>query len=146
MPTAYDDLEHLLTHSEPQLRRMFDNMPPFLRTLVMSLPSKMTGSIGPELFAAAAERPGAKLADVASGSGKEGDKKKKGKEGRGAPALKKLVSEKGAVATMLRSILNFLKLRFPAFVSGTNVLMSLAVFRESSPSPPPSVCPSQTPH
>jgi len=29
---------------------------------------------------------------------------------------------------MLRSILNFLKLRFPAVITGTNVLMSLAVF------------------
>jgi len=29
---------------------------------------------------------------------------------------------------MLRSIVNFLKLRFPAVLTGTNVLMSLAVF------------------
>jgi len=43
------------------------------------------------------------------------------------PNLKDLVTKPGAVATLLRSIMNFLKLRFPAF-AGMNVLWSLALF------------------
>ena len=126
VPTAYDDLETLLTRSEGQLNSMFSGMPPFLQTLVKSLPSKMTTSIAPELLAAAAEKPGVK-AQGTQESSKEGEKKKKKTR---IPSLKTMVSEQGAVATMLRSILNFLKLRFPAFITGTNVLMSLALFRE----------------
>ena len=42
-------------------------------------------------------------------------------------SLKNLVIKPGAVAGMLRTIINFLKLRFPAFM-GINVLWSLALF------------------
>jgi len=43
------------------------------------------------------------------------------------PSLKDLVGRPGAVTGMLRSIMNFLKTRFPAF-AGINVLWSLALF------------------
>lgn len=46
------------------------------------------------------------------------------------PNLKDLVTKPGAVAGLLRSIMNFLKLRFPAF-AGMNVLWSLALFGQS---------------
>jgi hypothetical protein len=122
VPTAYDDLEKLLTNRDKQLRGMFDNLPPFLQKLVKSLPAKMTGSLAPGLLAAASEKPGADgqmLGEPSSG---------KSKRSYRVPPLKKLVSEQGAVSGLLKSIFNFLKLRFPAAVTGTNVLLSLAVF------------------
>jgi hypothetical protein len=129
VPTAYDDLEKLLTHSEGQLTKMYEALPPFLQTLVKSLPAKMTASIAPELLAASSEKPqvhaaGLEVPESSKSGGKKRSKKSK------IPSLKTLISQQGAVATMLRTILNFLKLRFPAFVTGTNVLMSLALFRE----------------
>ena len=57
----------------------------------------------------------------------DGTEKKK----RRIPGLKSLVGEKSAVATMLRSCVNFLQTRFPFLASTTNVAMSLAVFSES---------------
>jgi len=124
VPTAYDDLEKLLTRSEGQLDKLFLAMPPFLQTLVKSLPAKMTSTLGPEFLAATSEKPGADAKYLNAESSKSTGKKKRSR----IPSLKSLVGEKGAVAGMLRSILNFLKLRFPAVLTGTNVLMSLAVF------------------
>ncbi|KAI4241135.1 MAG: hypothetical protein L6R42_011363 [Xanthoria sp. 1 TBL-2021] len=43
------------------------------------------------------------------------------------PSLKDLVTKPGAVAGLLKTIMNFLKLRFPAFL-GMNVLYSLGLF------------------
>jgi len=121
VPTAYDDLEKLLTGSETQLKKLFGALPPFLQALVKSLPAKMTGTLAPELLAASSEKPGFDAAGASTHTSKRSR----------IPSLKSLVASQGAVTTMLRSILNFLKLRFPAFVTGTNVLMSLAVFRKS---------------
>jgi hypothetical protein len=127
VPTAYDDLEKLLTGSEEQLQKMFGALPPFLQTMVKSLPAKMTAALGPELLAAQADKPGFDAKQYAKTSAKNYVKKQ-----AKIPSLKSLVSAQGAVATMLRSILNFLKLRFPLAVTGTNVLMSLAVFCKSN--------------
>jgi hypothetical protein len=124
VPTAYDDLEKLLTRQESQLTKMFGAMPPFLQTLVKSLPAKFTATLGPEFLAATSEKPGADAKMMNAAGSASGSKKKKSR----VPSLKSLVSQQGAVASMLRSILNFLKLRFPAFMTGTNILMSLAVF------------------
>ena len=132
-PTAYHDLETLLDERSKQLNTMWSELPPFVQTLVKSLPAKIGSSFGPELFAAAAEKPDTKMgvstSSAASGSSDikiPGEKRKTKKHSM--PSVKNLVTEKGAVAQMLRSILNFLRTRFPAFMSGTNVLMSLAVF------------------
>jgi hypothetical protein len=128
VPTAYDDMEKLFTDYEGQLKKMYGSLPPFLQNLVKSLPAKLTATLGPELLAASAEKPGfdAKQRTAASGS------KMKFKKPT-IPSLKSLVSAQGAVATMLRSILQFLKLRFPAVLTGTNVVMSLAVCSKSFP-------------
>lgn len=119
-PTAYDDLEKLFTDYDAQLKKMYGSLPPFLQNMVKSLPAKMTATLGPELMAASAEKPGFDAKAAGSGS------KPKLKMPK-VPSLKNLLSAEGAVAAMLRSILNFLKLRFPAVLTGTNVLMSLAV-------------------
>jgi hypothetical protein len=122
-PTAYGDLEKLFDSSEGQIKNMYDNMPPFLQNLVKSLPTKVMASLAPELLAASAEKPDE---DQYGLNEVKGYAKKKAKSK--VPSLKSLVSKQGAVTAMLRSILNFLKLRFPAFVTGTNVLLSLALF------------------
>ncbi|SLM38103.1 hypothetical protein LPUS_08229 [Lasallia pustulata] len=123
VPTAYDDLESLLTNSEQQLQRSYKHLPSFLQKLIEQLPSKMTQSIGPEMLAAAAEKQGLKSKYMTQGAGlaeKMGMRVK-------VPSLKDLVTKPGAIAGMLRAIMNFLKLRFPAFL-GMNVLWSLALF------------------
>jgi len=119
-PTAYKDLEKLFTDYDNQLKKMYSSLPPFLQNLVKSLPAKLTATLGPELMAASAAKPG--FDAKATGS-----KSKKSKV-PSIPTLKSLVTAQGAVATALRSIVSFLKLRFPALAVGTNVVLSLAVF------------------
>ncbi|KAI5237842.1 hypothetical protein E4T43_07828 [Aureobasidium subglaciale] len=138
VPTAYEDLETLLKNNEKHLEQMFKNMPPFVQTLVKSLPTKFATSMGPEIMAMAGDKPGNDLkkrmetASQASSSASAGaqtinlDVKKKQK--RKIPNIKDLAKQKGAVTSMLTNIVNFLKVRFPAFVTGTNVVMSLSVF------------------
>ena len=46
--------------------------------------------------------------------------------------LQELITKPGAIVTMLKAIMNALKLRWPAFI-GTNVIWSVAIFREFSP-------------
>jgi len=120
VPTAYDDLEKLLTRSDSQLSDLFEKLPPFLQNLVKSLPAKMTSTIAPGLLAAASEKPGADAQMMSNASGS--------KQRLKIPSLKKLIAQQGAVTGMLRTILNFLKLRFPTLLTGTNVLLSLALF------------------
>jgi hypothetical protein len=126
VPTAYNDLEKLFTDYDNQLKKMYGGLPPFLQNLVKSLPAKLTATLGPELMAASAEKPGFDAKQA-------GGMKSKMKRAiiPEVPSLKSLVSAQGAVATALRSIVNFLKFRFPALATGTNVIMSLAVFGKS---------------
>lgn len=91
VPTAYNDLESLLTNSENQLQRSYKTLPPFLQKLIEQLPSKMTQSIAPEMLAAAAEKQGlhSKYTDqAAQAAGKMGLKVK-------VPSLKDLVTKPG---------------------------------------------------
>ena len=123
VPTAYGDLESLLTNSEDQIQRGYEHLPSFLQKLIKQLPSKVTQSVGPEMLAATAEKHGlhSKYTDHAAHAAE-----KMGVKVR-VPSLKDLVTKPGAVAGMLKAIMNFLKLRFPAFL-GMNVLYSLALF------------------
>ncbi|KAJ5040524.1 uncharacterized protein L3040_006178 [Drepanopeziza brunnea f. sp. 'multigermtubi'] len=129
VPTAYDDLTHLLDDSQKTLAKGYDHLPGFLQKLVMTLPDKLTKNLGPEILAAAAE---AQVLNTATAGGAE---TAGGAAGIGAAAmkflkptsLKDLVTKPGAVVSMLKAILNALKLRWPAFM-GTNVLLSIALF------------------
>jgi|TARA_R110002003_G_scaffold44_7_gene3245 hypothetical protein len=125
-PTAYNDLEKLFTDYDAQLKKMYGGLPPFLQNMVKSLPAKLTATLGPELLAASAEKPGFDAKAAAGGS------KSKRSKIPSIPSLKSLVTAQGAVATALRSIVNFLKFRFPMLATGTNLIMSLAVFCKSS--------------
>jgi len=139
----------------PQLEKQFESMPPFVQTLVKSLPSKLGTTLGPELLAAASEKPGndmkARMSAASKSSGSAGNiniktadaggstsgqkaaesgevEGQQNKKKRKIPGLKGLVSEQGAVASILRNVVSFLRVRFPFLASATNVAMSLAVF------------------
>jgi len=144
-PTAYEDMDKLMKDAGPQLEKQFQAMPPFVQTLVKSLPSKLGTTLGPELLAAASEKPGndmkarmqAANKTSASASGGTGDASIKTaetggeeaqKKKRRIPGLKGLVSQQGTVASILRNVVTFLRVRFPFLASTTNVVMSLAVF------------------
>lgn len=138
-PTAYEDMERLMREAGPRLEQQFKAMPPFVQTLVKSLPAKIGGTLGPELLAVAGEKPGADLKArmEASSAGVDvsdkADAKKKQKKKRRIPGLKTLLSKEGAVASMLRNVVTFLQTRFPFLASTTSVAMSLAVFSEFHP-------------
>jgi len=146
-PTAYEDMERLMREAGPQLEKQFNSMPPFVQTLVKSLPAKLGTTLGPELMAAASEKPGADMkarmaaaskpaSDTSLGAGTtaEAGPQERQKKKRRVPGLKGLVSEQGAVASILRNVVNFLRVRFPFLASTTNVVMSLAVFSKSKAS------------
>ncbi|KAH8667506.1 hypothetical protein BGZ60DRAFT_377549 [Tricladium varicosporioides] len=124
VPTAYDDLVHLLDDSHQTLNKTFEKMPGWLQKLVTQLPDKLTKNIAPELLAVAAEAPGLGAEGVAAGgAGLAGA----AKSFFTPSTLKNLVTKPGAVASTLKAIMNALKLRWPAFM-GTNVLLSLGLF------------------
>lgn len=124
MPTAYHDLESLLTNGDGQLQKSFNHLPGFLQKLIEQLPDKVTEKFGPEFLAMAAEKAGKSAISLEEAT-KASEKAKK--MGLKIPSLKELVGKPAAIAGMLRSIVGFLQARFPALM-GMNVLMSLALF------------------
>ncbi|PMD25738.1 hypothetical protein NA56DRAFT_676886 [Hyaloscypha hepaticicola] len=122
VPTAYDDLVHLLDDSQGTLAKSYDHLPSFLQKLITQLPTKLTGSLAPELLAVATE---AQAFNTASTSG--GGFGAAAKSFLKPTSLKDLVTKPGAVVGLLKTIMNALKLRWPAFM-GTNVLLSLGLF------------------
>ena len=127
-PTAYEDLESLLTNGDRQLQKTFNHLPGFLQTLIEQLPSRLTSGFAPEIMAAAAERAERSGINMQN-AGKAATAAKK--MGYKVPSLKDLIGKPGAVAGIMRSIITFLRTRFPAFL-GMNVLWSLALFRKTS--------------
>jgi len=124
VPTAYDDLEKLLTNGDRQLQKTFNSLPGFLQKLIERLPETMTKGLAPEIMAAAAER-ASKSGMNMGNAGKAAATASK--FGFKTPSLKELVGKPAAITGMLRSILGYLRARFPAFM-GANVLWSLAMF------------------
>ena len=124
VPTAYDDLESLLKNGDRQLQKTFNHLPAFLQKLIEQLPHTMTKGFAPEMMAAAAERA------EKSGINKENAGKAAAvakKIGLKTPGLKDLIGNPGTIAGMMRSVITYLRARFPAFM-GMNVLWSLALF------------------
>lgn len=122
VPTAYRDLESLLTNGDKQIQKTYNSMPTFLQKLVEKLPETMTKGIAPEMMAAAAERASSYGINLEKSGKAAGSAAKFMK----TPSLQDLVTKPGAVTGLLRSIMQFLKTRFPAF-AGVNVLWSLAL-------------------
>ena len=120
VPTAVDDLIKLLEGKNDALNKGFEKLPGPMQKLVIQLPKKLTSTLAPEVLAAAAEAQGL--------SAKAGES-----DGEGGLArflmpknLADLVITPAIVKSMLKAIVNALKLRWPAFV-GTSVLWSTAV-------------------
>ena len=126
VPTAYDDLESLLTNGDRQLQKTFNSLPGFLQKLIERLPETMTKGLGPEMMAAAAERASRSGVNMETAGKAAGAASKMGLK---VPNLKDLTGKPAAMAGMLRSIITYLRARFPAFL-GMNVLWSLAMFGE----------------
>jgi hypothetical protein len=118
-PTAVDDLISLLDGRNDALKRGFEKLPSSMQKLVTQLPKKLTSSLGPEVLAAAAEAQGLKKETDADAGGLARFLMPKN--------LGDLVLTPAIVKSMLKAIVNALKVRWPAFV-GTNVLWSAAVF------------------
>ncbi|KAI1079536.1 hypothetical protein F5B20DRAFT_543908 [Whalleya microplaca] len=125
VPTAYGDLVNLIDDRDGILARNYEKLPKSLKKLVAQLPDKLTSTLAPEILAAAAEAQGLSTAAAAEG-GKEG-LKGAAKKLFSPHNLQDLVTKPGAVAGLLKAIVNVLKTRWPAFI-GTNVLWSVAVF------------------
>lgn len=124
VPTAYHDLEMLLTNGNRQLQDTYTKLPGFLQKLIEKLPEKWTETLAPEMLAVASERAsrsGINMENVGKAAAAAD------KMGLNIPSLKELVSKPAAIVGMLRSIMAFLRARFPA-VLGMNVLWSLALF------------------
>lgn len=132
VPTAYDDLEKLLTNGDRQLQKTFNSLPSFLQKLIEKLPETITKGLGPEMMATAAAAGSQQSSANAEKAGKAAGSA--AKTGLKIPSLKDLTGKPAALATMLRSIITFLRTRFPAFM-GMNVLWSLAMFGKSSAHP-----------
>lgn len=126
VPTAYHDLESLLTNGDNQLQNAFGHLPSFLQKLVQKLPEQLTEHLGPELLTAAASKPSKSGLSVEN-AGKAAAAVAAKKMGFKTLSLKELVAKPTALASLLRSIIGFLRTRFPA-VLGVNVLWSLALF------------------
>lgn len=124
VPTAYHDLEMLLTNGNRQLQDTYTKLPGPMQKLIEKLPEKWTDTLAPEMIAVASERASKSGVNVEN-VGKAAAAAEK--MGLNVPSLKELVSKPAAIIGMLRSIMTFLRARFPA-VLGMNVLWSLALF------------------
>ena len=125
-PTAYQDMEKLLKDNEGHLDELFKGMPPFVQTLIKSMPAKLGSTLGPEIMAAASEKPGADMKARLETASKSPTQQKKRKST--VPDIKSLSKERGVITSMLTNIVNFLKLRFPFLLTTTNVVMTLSTF------------------
>ncbi|KAH8424149.1 uncharacterized protein LDX57_001903 [Aspergillus melleus] len=123
VPTAYQDLEMLLTNGNKTLQSTYSKLPSFLQKLIEKLPERWTESLAPEIIAAASDRAGKSGINVENVGKAAAAANKMGIE---VPSLKELVGKPAAIVGMLRSIVAFLRARFPA-VLGMNVLWSLAL-------------------
>lgn len=120
VPTACNDLTSLFDDRDGAINRGFEKLPSSLQKLVTQLPEKLTTSLAPELLAAAAESQGLK-AEMELGATEAAKKLFMPQN------LTELVTKPGAIVSMLKAIVNALKLRWPA-VMGTNVVWSVALF------------------
>lgn len=116
-PTAYQDLIDLFDNSSKTFEDTFSTLPSFLQKIIKTLPKKMQAKMAPELLrTAAAVSPAAAAEAEALG---------------GMFTLKELVTKPGLLMGMLKSVMNFLKLRFPAALGGTSLAMSMGLFGKS---------------
>ncbi|KAK0627239.1 hypothetical protein B0T14DRAFT_413562, partial [Immersiella caudata] len=129
VPTAVNDLTTLLDDPDGALAKNYEKLPSSLKKLVTQLPEKLSSTLAPELLAVAAEAQGLSKEDAAAAAAgtAAGGIKGAAKRLLVPKNLKEMVTKPGAIVSMLRGIMNALKVRWPAFM-GTNVIWSLALF------------------
>lgn len=114
VPTAYQDLTDFFESSSKTLEETFTTLPSFLQKIIKTLPKKMQAKMAPELIrTAAAISPAAAIDAEALGS---------------MFTLQELVTKPGLLMGMLKSVMNFLKLRFPVALGGTSLALSMGLF------------------
>jgi len=123
VPTAVNDLTTLLDDPDGMLAKNYEKLPSSLKKIVTQLPEKLSSTLAPELLAVAAEAQGLAKDDAAAQGGLKGAAKRL----LVPKNLKEMVTKPGAIVSMLKGIMNALKVRWPAFM-GTNVIWSLALF------------------
>lgn len=124
VPTATTDLRHLFEDHDGTLARNYEKLPSSMKKLVTNLPTKLTGTLAPELLAVAAESQGLKHDKSSKGGIKE-----QAMNLVMPKNMSDLVTKPSAIVGMLKAIMNALKVRWPAFI-GTNVIWSVALFRK----------------
>ncbi|KAI7786982.1 ring-like domain-containing protein [Diaporthe eres] len=122
VPTATNDLKKLFDDHDGTLAKNYEKLPKSMQKMVTTLPTKVTGALAPELLAVAAESQGLKGDDAPKGGIKDQAMKLLVPKN-----LSELVTKPSAVVGMLKAIMNFLKVRWPAFI-GTNAIWSIALF------------------
>jgi len=120
VPTAYQDLVGLMEDRDGVLARNYEKLPRSLQKLITSLPTKIMSSLAPELLAVAAEAQGLEKSE-----GKD-DAKGAAKKLLNPTNMAQFLTKPGAIASMLKAIVNALKARFPAFI-GTNAIWAVAM-------------------
>ncbi|KAK3996136.1 hypothetical protein QBC44DRAFT_318223 [Cladorrhinum sp. PSN332] len=116
VPTAADDLKSLLDGRNDVISKSFSKLPSSLQKLVTQLPDKLTTKLAPEILALAAEAQGVDKERIA----------KKGAKGLLPSSLSELALTPALIKSMLTTIVNALKTRWPAF-AGASALWSVAV-------------------
>ncbi|KAK4163249.1 hypothetical protein QBC43DRAFT_320257 [Cladorrhinum sp. PSN259] len=116
VPTASNDLKNLITGQNDIISKSFSKLPSSLQKLVTQLPDKLTTKLAPEILALAAEAQGVDKDKIA----------KKGVKGLVPSSLSELALTPALIKSMLKTIVNALKTRWPAF-AGASALWSVAV-------------------
>ena len=117
VPEAYNDLENLLKNRDQQIEELFNSLPGFLQKLVAQLPESLT----PEILATLAAK-----AEKSGAMNLENKEKAAKAAGKIKTFSKDWVTKPTAILGFLRSIMAYLRARFPALI-GMNVLWSLAL-------------------
>ncbi len=123
VPTAVGDLTSLLDDKDGKLSKNFEKLPKSMKKLVTQLPEKLTTTLAPEILAVAAEAQGLSTEDAKAQGGLKGAAKRL----LWPKSLAEIVTKPTAIVSMLKGIMNALKLRWPAFI-GTNLIWSVAIF------------------
>lgn len=120
VPEAYKDLENLFKNRDQQIAELYNSLPGFLQKLITQLPESLT----PELLAALAAK-----AEKSGAMNLENAEKAATAAGKIKGFSKDWVTKPTAILGFLRSIMAYLRARFPALI-GMNVLWSLALCRK----------------
>lgn len=122
VPESYKDLENLFKNRDQQIEDLYNSLPGFLQKLVAQLPESLT----PELLATVAAK-----AEKSGAMNVENAEKVTEAAGKIKGFSKDWATKPAAILGFLRSIMAYLRVRFPALL-GMNALWSLALCRKKT--------------